>query len=119
MEDMTPRRTDVAGLPEADLLPGLRNGDGEAFEALVRQNCYRLLAAARRILGNEEDAREAVQDAFLSAFRALHTFDGTARLSTWLHRIAVNSALMKLRRRIRKPERSLEPLLPTFLDDGH
>jgi RNA polymerase sigma-70 factor (ECF subfamily) len=119
MGDMTPRRRDVAALPEADLLPGLRSGDGEAFESLVRQYCYRLLAAARRILCNEDDAREAVQDAFLSAFRAIHTFDGSARLSTWLHRIAVNSALMKLRRRVRKPERSLEPLLPTFFEDGH
>ena len=48
-------------------------------------------------MNNEEDARDAVQDAFLSAHRGLANFDGTSRLSTWLHRIAVNAALMKVR----------------------
>jgi RNA polymerase sigma-70 factor (ECF subfamily) len=74
---------------------------------------------ARRILTIEEDARDAVQDAFISAFRSLDRFEGQARLSTWLHRIVVNTALMKLRRRKRKPEEPLEPLLPAYKDDGH
>ena len=78
-----------------------------------------MLAVTRRILPREEDARDAVQDAFLFAFRSLDRFEGQAKLSTWLHRIAVNAALMKLRTRRRKREESLEPLLPTFRDDGH
>ena len=68
--------------------------------------------------GNEEDARDVVQDAMLSAFRSIDRFEGTARISTWLHRIVVNAALMKIRTRRRKPEESLEPLLPTFRDEG-
>jgi RNA polymerase sigma-70 factor (ECF subfamily) len=118
MDDPRPLGTTEPPPGEADLLAGLRAGDGAAFEALVRLHCGRLLAVARRILGHEEDAREAVQDALLSAFRGVAAFDGAARLSTWLHRIAVNASLMKLRRR-RAAERPIEPLLPRFLDDGH
>jgi len=104
---------------EATLLPRLRAGDAAAFEALVRQFCAPLLQVARRVLGNEEDAHEALQEAFLSAFRALPGFDGRARLGTWLHRVALNAALQKLRRRRRRPERSIEDLLPHFGDDEH
>jgi RNA polymerase sigma-70 factor (ECF subfamily) len=78
-----------------------------------------LTAVARRILVNEEDARDAVQDAFISAFRSMKSFDAGSKLSTWLHRIVVNACLMKLRSRRRRPEESIEPLLPTFLEDGH
>lgn len=78
-----------------------------------------MLAVARRLLRNEEDAQDAVQQAFLSAFRALAQFNGQCRLTTWLHRIVANTALMKLRTRARKPEQAIEDLLPRFLDDGH
>jgi RNA polymerase sigma-70 factor (ECF subfamily) len=60
-----------------------------------------------------------VQEAFLSAFSAMSRFDGRSRLSTWLHRIVVNCALMRLRRQRRRPEESIEDLLPRFADDGH
>ncbi len=107
--------------PEEDLalLADLRAGDPAAFERLVRQHSGRMLAVARRILGNEEDAHEAVQDAFLNAFRGLGGFDASARLGTWLHRIAVNAALMKLRTRQRKQARLIDDLLPKFVEDGH
>lgn len=104
---------------ESQLLARLRIGDDSAFEELVRAYSPRLLAVARRIVGNDEEARDVIQDAFLNAFRSLRNFHGDARLSTWLHRIVVNSALMKLRTRRRKPEESIEPLLPAFLADGH
>ncbi|MEZ5288758.1 MAG: sigma-70 family RNA polymerase sigma factor [Vicinamibacterales bacterium] len=74
---------------------------------------------AWRLLGNEEDARDAVQEAFMNAFRSIDRFEGGSLLSTWLHRIVVNVSLMKLRRRKRKPEESLDHLLPAFKDDGH
>ena len=106
-------------LDDAALLARLRAGDDAAFEELLRTYSPRLLIVARRILGNDEDARDVMQDAFLSAFRSLDRFHGEARLSTWLHRIVVNAALMKLRTRRRKPEESIEPLLPVFLSDGH
>jgi RNA polymerase sigma-70 factor (ECF subfamily) len=104
---------------EATLIAQLRAGDEAAFEQVVRAYGGRLLAVARRIVDSEEDARDVVQDAFLNAFRALDRFEGNAKLSTWLHRIVVNAALMKLRTRKRKPEQSIETLLPAFLDDGH
>lgn len=104
---------------EATLIAQLRAGDETAFEQVVRAYGGRLLAVARRIVGSEEDARDVVQDAFLNAFRSLDRFEGNAKLSTWLHRIVVNAALMKLRTRKRKPEQSIETLLPAFLDDGH
>jgi RNA polymerase sigma-70 factor (ECF subfamily) len=78
-----------------------------------------LLAVARRIVGNDETARDVLQEAFLAAFRSMDGFAGTARLSTWLHRIVVNAALMKLRSRRRRPEESIEELLPRFDETGH
>ena len=117
---MTIPRKAGATLPdESALLERLRRGDDDAFEELVRAYGGRMLAVARRFLPGEEDARDAVQDAFLSAFRSIGRFEGQARLSTWLHRIVVNAALMKLRTRRRKPEQSIEELLPGFLEDGH
>ena len=103
----------------ADLLAGLRAGDERAYESLVRRHGGRMLAVAQRVLGNEDDASDAVQDAFLSAFRHIAQFQGDAQLSTWLHRIVVNAALVKLRNRKRRPEVAIDGLLPVFLDDGH
>ena len=104
---------------EAKLVDALRAGEGDAYEEIVRRYGGRMLSVTRRLLREEEDARDAVQDAFLSAFRAIDRFEGQARLSTWLHRIAVNAALMKLRSKRRRPETPIEELLPGFLEDGH
>jgi RNA polymerase sigma-70 factor (ECF subfamily) len=104
---------------DAALAAALRAGDSGAYERLVRANAPRLLAVARRMLRNEEDARDVVQDAFLSAFRHIESFDGNSRLSSWLHKIGVNAALMKLRSKRRRPEESIEDLLPKFLADGN
>jgi RNA polymerase sigma-70 factor (ECF subfamily) len=103
---------------DAAFVERLRQGDPAAFEELLRKHTGRLLAVARRLLSNEEDARDAVQDAFLAAVRSLDRFDGQAALGTWLHRIVVNAALTKLRTRRRHPEKPIEELLPKFLDDG-
>jgi len=104
---------------EQALLDALRSRDPKAFETLVRRHGGRLLAISQRFLRNEEDARDAVQDTFLQAYRALDSFAGDAKISTWLHRIAINASLMKLRTRRRKPEESIDALLPKFLEDGH
>ena len=77
-----------------------------------------MLSVARRFLTSEDDARDAVQEAFLSAFQSIEQFNGGAMLSTWLHRIVVNTALMQLRRRRRKPQQSIDDLLPCFDADG-
>ena len=104
---------------ERALVARLRAGEDAAYEELVRAYGARLLAVSRRFLRVEEDARDAVQEAFISAFRAIDRFEGGSRISTWLHRIVVNASLMKLRSRQRKPETSIEELLPRFLEDGH
>jgi RNA polymerase sigma-70 factor (ECF subfamily) len=103
---------------ETQLLDGLRRGEEAAFEQLVRQYSSRLLTVARRMLGNEHDAQDALQEAFLSAFKAIDEFTGAAKLSTWLHRIVVNAALMKLRSRRRKREEPIDDLLPRFDAEG-
>jgi RNA polymerase sigma-70 factor, ECF subfamily len=109
---------DSVSAEEADLLRELRAGSHAAFERLVRKSSGPLLAVARRLLPNEEDARDAVQEGFLSAFKALPSFAGDAKLSTWLHRIVLNAALMKLRSRRRRPEESIDDLLPCFDETG-
>ncbi len=105
--------------PDAGLVLRIKSGDADAFEELVREAGGRMLAVARRMLVNEDDAQDAVQEAFLSAIKSLDRFDGRSRLTTWLHRIVVNACLMKIRSRRRRPERSIEDLLPQFRDDGH
>jgi RNA polymerase sigma-70 factor, ECF subfamily len=110
---------DAEAAADRSLIARLKNGDGDAYEEAVRVYSGRLLAVTRRILGNDEEARDALQDTFLSAFRSITRFEGDSRLSTWLHRIAVNAALMKVRTRKRKPERSIEDLLPAYREDGH
>lgn len=109
----------VTSVGEAELVAALRAGEEWAFETMVRMFGGRLLAVARRFTRNEEDARDVVQSAYLYAFRGLSGFQAGAQLSTWLHRIVVNTALMKLRTARRKPEESIEALLPAFQDDGH
>ncbi len=113
------REAQPGTVDEASLLARLRAGDEAAFALLVRQNARRLPSVARRLQRTDEYARDAVQDAYLQAFRGIARFEGGAQLSTWLHRILVNACLMKLRSRGRKPEASIEDLLPRFYEDGH
>src|SRR5262249_55272862 len=96
-----------------------RAGDENACETLVRRHGSRMLAVARRFLRTEEDSADAVQDAFLAAFRSLDGFAGNAALGTWLHRIVVNVCLMRLRARSRSREVPIDDLLPAFDDTGH
>jgi len=103
---------------ERDLVERLKLGDQKSFETLVQLYGGRMLAVARRFLPVEQDARDAVQEALLSAFKAIHSFAGEARLSTWLHRIVVNAALMQLRSRRRRNEEPIENLLPHFNEEG-
>jgi RNA polymerase sigma-70 factor (ECF subfamily) len=121
MATHAPRPQSDARAPqdEAELVRALVRGEAAAFETLVRAHTPAMLAVARRITRNEEDAREAVQDAFVSVFRSIGRFGGESRLATWLHRIAVNAALMRLRQKRRRPETPIDELLPKFQDDGH
>jgi RNA polymerase sigma-70 factor (ECF subfamily) len=100
------------------LVTRLRAGEETAYEDVMRLYGGRLHAVARRLLANDDDAWDAVQTALMSAFQSLDSFQGQSRLSTWLHRIVVNAALMKIRSRTRAKEEPLGVLLPAFTDSG-
>lgn len=99
---------------ERRLLDDLRAGHEQAFADLVVNYGGPMLAVARRILGHEEDARDCLQDALIAATAKIDRFEGRSKLATWLHRIVVNTALSQLRARARRPEQSIEPLMPAF-----
>lgn len=103
---------------ELELIAGLRSGDEASYERLVTTYGGRILAVARRIVRDEEDARDCVQEAFLQVFRSIERFEQRSSLASWLHRIVVNAALMKIRSRARRPEESLEDLMPQFDEHG-
>ena len=86
------------------------NGDRDALDDLFASSSSHLYQAAFRILSNPHDAEDAVQDSLLCAFRNMSQFRGSARFSTWLHRIAINSSLMRLRKRKCRRELPLEPV---------
>ncbi|HYM60484.1 MAG TPA: sigma-70 family RNA polymerase sigma factor [Thermoanaerobaculia bacterium] len=106
-------------MDDASFLARLKAGDSHAFERLVRSQAGPLLRVTRRFMRSEEDARDALQDAFISVFKSIAGFRAGSRLSTWLHRITVNSCLMRLRSQRRRPEEDIEQHLPRFLEDGH
>jgi RNA polymerase sigma-70 factor (ECF subfamily) len=87
-----------------------RSGNRQALDDLFASSSSHLYQAAFRILSNPHDAEDAVQDSLLSAFRNLNQFHGRSRFSTWLHRIAINSSLMRLRKRKCRREFPLEPV---------
>ena len=88
---------------ELALVQAAKAGDVSAFEELVKRYDRNVFRIAQHITQNREDAEDVVQDAFLKAYGNLHQFQGQSKFYTWLVRIAVNEALMKLRRR--RPER--------------
>ena len=106
-------------LCDSDLLCRLQAGDERAFEALVLEQGGRMLSVAKRFFSNEQDAADAVQDAFLSAFKAIGSFKGEAKIGTWLYRILVNACLMRRRLQDRQPTEAIEALLPQFDNTGH
>jgi RNA polymerase sigma-70 factor (ECF subfamily) len=90
---------------ELALVQAAKGGDVGAFEELVRRYDRNVFRIAQHITQNREDAEDVVQDAFLKAYRNLEGFQGQSKFYTWLVRIAVNEALMKLRKR--RPERTV------------
>jgi RNA polymerase sigma-70 factor (ECF subfamily) len=89
---------------EDALVAAAKQGQAEAFGALCQPFARKLIQSAQRITKNREDAEDALQNAFLSAFIHIKNFDGRSSFSTWLTRIAINSALMTLRKKRRSRE---------------
>lgn len=83
-------------------------------DLLVRDNIQWMLALANSLLRDRALAEDAVQDAFISAFRGLDKFESRSSIKTWLHRITVNAALAKLRKIKRQAEQSIDDYLPEF-----
>jgi len=98
-------------------------GDGAAFSELVVRHQERVYGLAMRLLRDAAEAEEVVQEVFLTALEKIPSFRGEAAFGTWLHRVAANAALMRLRRRRRAPDglaaEPVEDLLPRFDSQGH
>ena len=88
---------------DAELVRAHLDGDGRAFDALIRRHRDRLWAVALRTIGDREEAADALQDALLSAYRNADRFRGESAVTTWLHRIVVNACLDRVRRRQARP----------------
>jgi RNA polymerase sigma-70 factor (ECF subfamily) len=99
-------------LNDPELVERIRAGDMRAMEALMRRHNRLLYRTARAILRDDAEAEDAVQEAYLHAYRALGTFRGESKLSTWLVRITANEALMRRRRNVRAAE--VVPLDPAI-----
>jgi RNA polymerase sigma-70 factor (ECF subfamily) len=97
-----------AVLSEDALVAAAKRGKTEAFELLCDRCARKVLQATRRVTKNREDAEDALQDSFLRAFMHIKHFDGRSSFSTWLTRIAINSALMMLRKRRAARELSMD-----------
>jgi DNA-directed RNA polymerase specialized sigma24 family protein len=82
---------------ESEFIQRLQKGDSVSYEILVRNYGGKMLAVARRYFKNNSDAEDCVQDAYIQAFRSIHSFEGRASLYSWLHRIVINAAFMKIR----------------------
>jgi RNA polymerase sigma-70 factor (ECF subfamily) len=105
-------QSELAELPERELIRRAQLGDAAAFECIYRLHSGRVYALCARMLRNRTEAEDLTQEAFLGVLRKIRTFRGEAAFSTWLHRIAVNVVLMRLRKKTlleSSPEKTGEP----------
>ena len=111
-------RAGLSELSDAELAGLVAAGDQTAFEALMRRHNRALFRTARAIVRDDAEAEDALQEAYLKAYRTMGTYRGDARLSTWLARVVANEALMRLRKRERRS--AIVPLQAGIdLDSAH
>jgi RNA polymerase sigma-70 factor (ECF subfamily) len=105
-------------LQDQALIEKIKGGDYQAFEALVNRYEGKVYRLAMRMLRNQQDAEDALQESFLQVYRGLKTFEGRSNFSTWLYRLATNVCLMKIRHRETEPAGMLplEDFLPRHED---
>jgi RNA polymerase sigma-70 factor (ECF subfamily) len=101
---------------EAELVRRARDGDRRAFDVLVETHLPQVWATVWRVLRHREDTEDVVQEVFVTAHRALSTFRGESKLSTWLHRIAVTRALNHVEKAEEKLRRASDPIGPEVID---
>ena len=104
---------------DLDLVRGIKAGDPDAFERMVERYHARVYSLSYGVLRNAEDAEEATQDAFLTLYRKIGTFDDTKKFFSWFYRVALNTAYSRARRRPSLPTVAIEDYLPRFQSDGH
>ena len=97
------RRAIVPEIADETLVAAAVDGDGKALDLLLRRHHDRVHALCRRLAGNDADAADATQEALITIVRRLDRFDGKARFTTWMYRVATNACLDELRRRKRRP----------------
>lgn len=108
-----------SAIQERELIHLVKAGDHKAFEVIFHQHVNLVYRQALKLLWNEADAEDVVQEVFLTVYNKIKTFRGQSEFSTWLYRLTVNAALSKLRRRRRSKEVSYEDFLPQYQEDGH
>lgn len=111
--------TAAATLSERELVERTRNGDVEAFEILLNRHQERVTRVVFSILKDPMDTEEVTQDVFLTVFEKIDRFRGDSSFSTWIHRVAVNAALMHKRRDKSAADVPLDDVLPAFEENGH
>lgn len=103
---------------DRELVHRILGGETEAFAALVEAYQEPVWFLVRRIVGNDAEARETVQDVFVKVYRQLHRFDGRSAFATWLYRIACNTAISAVRRRRLPAARISDRMLATIPDEA-
>lgn len=125
---MTNLQIDLEVYPdESALVEGLKRGDRHACACLLKKYAPRVYAVAMRMMGDPDEAEDVLQETFISACKHIQNFEGRSELSTWLHRIATNAALMHIRKQKRRKEVSLtspgdsdeEMVIPQQIEDWH
>ena len=112
-----PRRSETGELPEANAIRLAQQGDAAAFERIYQLHSRRVYSLCLRMVGNTAEAEDLTQEAFLQLFRKIATFRGESAFSTWLHRLAVNVVLMRLRKKTGS-ETSLEEVTEPDEESG-
>jgi RNA polymerase sigma-70 factor (ECF subfamily) len=110
MKTSLPNTAVSAATPDGELAARVATGDQAAFEVLMRRYNRSLFRTARAILRDDAEAEDALQEAYLQAYRTIGSYRGDAKLSTWLARVVANEALMRLRKHARRA--SIVPLAP-------
>ncbi len=122
MKELAPKVIEISQDPEhryytdAELVRRSVEGDAEAFDTIMREHQEQVYRVAMRFVKNETEAHDVAQDALLNVYRKLHTFKGNSALGSWIYRIAVNTALMRLRKKKRRSEVALANVAP---DEEH
>jgi RNA polymerase sigma-70 factor (ECF subfamily) len=104
---------------DLELVRRIKRGDEQGFREMVDRYNARVYSLAYGILRNSEDAEEATQDAFLTLYRKIDTFDESKKFFSWFYRVALNAAYSRARRRKPAVTISLDDYQPRFRDDGH